>query len=125
MGILDRLRGNVHSGDRELIRLMRRGGEALDTRARETTHYLHFSSEAQANAAAANVPRDMFALEIAAPESNVVDWQVRAIHTILVNEKSITDARRILTPIAEAAGGYYDGWDTDADSALDAKQRVN
>lgn len=39
-----------------------------------------------------------------------------------MNEKSITEARSTLTPIAARAGGYYDGWDTDADAALDAKK---
>ena len=38
---------------------------------------------------------------------------------IIVKIETITTARQTLTPVAEAAGGYYDGWDTYADDALD------
>jgi regulator of RNase E activity RraB len=58
-------------------------------------------------------------VEVVAPGVGIVDWQVRAKHVIIVNEATITAARQSLTPVAEAAGGYYDGWDTYADAALD------
>jgi regulator of RNase E activity RraB len=121
---LDRFRrSDVNQDDRNLINLMLEGGEQLATRPRETTHYLHFESAEQAEIAAEGARAAGFVVETEGPsEERADDWQVQAKHTILVNEETITAARRALTPVAEAAGGYYDGWDTYADEALDSTQ---
>ncbi len=114
-------RSDVNKGDRDLISLMLEGGEQLATRPRETTHYLHFESAEAAQTAADGARAAGFVVETEGPsEERADDWQVQARHTILVNEETITAARRALTPVAEAAGGYYDGWDTYADDALDS-----
>jgi regulator of RNase E activity RraB len=122
---LDRFRrSDVNQDDRNLINLMLEGGEQLATRPRETTHYLHFESAGQAEIAAEGARAAGFVVETEGPsEERADDWQVQAKHTILVNEETITAARRALSPVAEAAGGYYDGWDTYADEALDSMTR--
>jgi regulator of RNase E activity RraB len=119
---MDRFRRtNVNQGDRDLINLMLDGGEQLAARPRETTHYLHFKSAEAARIAADGARAAGFVVEMEGPsEERADDWQVQAKHTILVNEETITADRRALTPVAEAAGGYYDGWDTYADAALDS-----
>lgn len=119
-GLFDRFRNtDVHPGDRQLIGHMRQAGQRLATRERETTHYLHFTSDADAQRAATDARAGGFDVEVEAPGDGLVDWQVRARHTILVEEGTITAARRTLTRIAESAGGHYDGWDAFADEALD------
>lgn len=86
---LDRFRKSaVHQGDRDLIRLMLEGGEQLGTRERETSHYLHFESADAAEAAAIGARAAGFSVEVEGPGEDRDDWQVRAIHTILVNEGS-------------------------------------
>ena len=116
-------RDDVDPDDRELIRLMLDGGEKLASRARETTHYLHFDDDGAARTAAEDAHGAGYDVEIVAPGDGIEDWQVRASHTILVEERVITDARRTLTAIASDAGGRYDGWDTYADEALDEMGR--
>ena len=119
---VDRVRGSdVNQGDRDLIRMMLDGGEQLATRPRETTHYLHFQIAAAARVAADASKTAGFVVDTEEPGDERNDWQVQAKHTILVTEQTITAARRTLTPIAEAAGGYYDAWDTYADAALDER----
>ena len=119
---MDRFRrGDVNKDDRDLINMMLDGGEHLATRPRETTHYLHFESAKSAQTAADGARAAGFFVETEGPsEERADDWQVQVKHTILVNEETITAARRALTPVAETAGGYYDGWDTYADAALDS-----
>jgi regulator of RNase E activity RraB len=118
----DRFRGSdVNQGDRDLIRMMLDGGEQLATRPRETTHYLHFQTAAAAQVAADASKTAGFVVDTEGPGDERDDWQVQAKHTILVTEQTITAARQTLTPVAEAAGGYYDGWDTYADAALDQR----
>jgi Regulator of ribonuclease activity B len=119
-GFLDRFRrSDVDSGDRELIRLMLDEGEQLGTRPRETTHYLHFESARAADEAVTQARAAGFMVEVGGPDEGRDDWQVRASHTIIVNESTITTARRRLTGVALDAGGLYDGWDTYSDEALD------
>ena len=119
-GFLDRFRrSDVDPGDRDLIRLMLDEGEQLGTRPRETTHYLHFETAQAADIAASKARVAGFRVEIGGPEDEREDWQVRASHTIIVDEQTITMARGTLTPVARDAGGFYDGWDTYADAALD------
>jgi regulator of RNase E activity RraB len=115
---------DVDPDDRELIRLMLQAGEKLASRPRETTHYLHFQDETAARRARLGAQAAGFEVELVAPGDGIVDWQLRASHTIIVDEPSITAARRALTPVAEQAGGRYDGWDTYADDALD-QMRLN
>jgi regulator of RNase E activity RraB len=119
---MDRFRRNdVNLDDRDLINLMLEGGEQLATRPRETAHYMHFESVEPARIAADGARAAGFVVEMEGPsEERADDWQVQAKHNILVNEETITAARRTLTAVAEAAGGYYDGWDTYADEALDS-----
>jgi hypothetical protein len=119
-GFLDRFgHAEVDSGDRDLIRLMLDEGEQLGTRPRETTHYLHFETAEAADEAASPARAAGFTIEIGGPDEGREDWQVRASHTIIVSERTITAARGILTEVAQDAGGLYDGWDTYADAALD------
>ena len=116
---LDRFRGSdVNPGDRELIQHMLRAGQELNTRPRETTHYLHFNEPEAAQEAAEGAAAAGYDAEVVGPDG-LVDWQVRARHTITVNEEAITAARRRLTAVAEEAGGVYDGWDTYSGEALD------
>jgi regulator of RNase E activity RraB len=123
-GFLDRFRrSDVNEGDRDLIKLMLDGGEQLATRPRETTHYLHFQSAQSAQIAGREAAAAGFEVETEGPEDRD-DWQVRAKHTILVNEQTITVARRALTAVAEGADGYYDGWAPYADAALDEGVRL-
>lgn len=118
---MDRFRGrDVNKADRDLIQLMLERGEQLATRPRETTHYLHFKSAVSARIAAERAQGAGFSVSTEGPGNDRDDWQVQAKHTILVNEETITKARRALTSVAEASGGYYDGWDTYADASLDS-----
>jgi regulator of RNase E activity RraB len=112
-------RSDVFEGDRDLIKHMLDDGQQLATRPRETTHYLHFATHDAALGAADKAQALGFDIDIEGPEGRRDFWQVLAKHTILVTEETITTARRTLTPVAEAAGGVYDGWDTYADEALD------
>ena len=112
-------RRDVNPGDRELIRHMLRAGEKLGTRSRETTHYLHFHDERAARRGAEGAKAAGYVVEVVPPGDGIIDWQVRASHTILVDEPTITDARATLTTVAANAQGRYDGWDTYADAALD------
>ncbi len=114
----------VDPADKMLIAHMRAGGEKLSSQARETTHYLNFDSQSAARQAAELAAAQGFAAEVAGPGDGVDHWAVHAIHTILVGEDSISSARRVLTEIAEQAGGVYDGWDTYSDAAI-AKMRHN
>lgn len=104
--------------DRDLIKLMTDGGEQLATRPRETTHYLHFSDSSSAARAAEGARSAGFSAVIEGPEERD-DWQVQARHVIVVDLPAITTARGVLSDVADKAGGYYDGWDTYADAALD------
>jgi regulator of RNase E activity RraB len=116
---LRRFRGeDVNPGDRDLIKLMTDGGEQLATRPRETTHYLHFEDSGSAARAAEGARSAGFTVLIEGPEERD-DWQVQARHVIIVDLPTITTARGVLTELADKAGGYYDGWDTYADAALD------
>ena len=119
-GFLDQFRRrDVNPDDRDLIQIMLDEGEQLGTRPRETTHYLHFQEGDAASLAADGATAAGFQVQVGGPEEDRDDWQVRASHTIIVDEQAITAARRTLTKVAEDAGGYYDGWDTYADAALD------
>jgi hypothetical protein len=119
LNVLRRTKG-VFQGDRDLIDLMLDAGEKLATRPRETTHYLHFASKPAA-VEVADAARSLgFQVDVEGPEAGRNDFQVQARHTILVTIEAITAARLALTPVAESAGGVYDGWDTYADDALEA-----
>lgn len=126
MDFLRRLRGGdgAHPGDRLLIRQMKNLGQQLDTLERETTHYLYFGTQLAADKAASAAEAADFQTVTIAPGDGVEAWSVRAVHTIPVSEARITEARRILTAIANDAGGEYDGWDTDSDEAV-AERRKN
>jgi regulator of RNase E activity RraB len=120
VGIFDRLRGkNLDPGDKIVIDQMRRAGQKLDSVPRPTEHHLLFESEATATAAA-RAARDLgYAVTVDHEEA---EWEVSATHTIIVNEKAITAARRQLTGVAEQNGGDYDGWDALSDSAVEGSQ---
>lgn len=109
----------VDPGDRAVIQHMLKSGEKLSTRPRETTHYLLFEDETSARHAGTGVAGAGFRAEVTPPGDGLPHWRVEAFHTIIVDENSITAARKALTAVAHQAGGAYDGWDTYADAALD------
>ena len=74
------------------------------------SHYLYFSSETDAKAAAAALADD-FTAEVSPPGGGVKEWEVLATQTVALNARALNDLTIRLSAIAEHSHGTYDGWE--------------
>ncbi|SEG59850.1 Regulator of ribonuclease activity B [Bryocella elongata] len=104
-----------YEGDLAVLAQLKARGANL-TRERHIVHYLYFATVAGRAEAAAQLKTHHY-------ETRVGDTTAEGDHpymlvaerTGLVNETEITRERRLLSSIAEANGGDYDGWEAALD----------
>jgi hypothetical protein len=92
-----------------LVRRLRSVGADL-TRPRPIAHFLEFTREADARAAAAEIEAGGYGVTVAAEESGT--WSVRAEGTRVVDESTVTVYRPWFERIAAGHDGEYDGWES-------------
>ena len=93
----------------EVLRQMLEDGDDL-TQPRDIRFFLVFGDEAQAGAFAVQAA-DVPDLAIAAPEVDDEGiWVVAATRRMPASHAGITSLERLLATLADAYGGYPDGW---------------
>ena len=92
---------------RTLNRLEKAGSDL--SKPHEMEFFLYFPDEASANAAAADVREQGFAVEVR-PAAEGTDWLCFAVKTMVPDNEDIVTIGRGFHAIAGAHGGEYDGW---------------
>jgi hypothetical protein len=81
------------------------------TRERHVVHYLYFTDDVARAAAEGSLRENGYATRHGANASGDKPRSLIAERNGLVNERMIEEERQLLSGIAEANGGEYDGWE--------------
>jgi hypothetical protein len=85
------------------------------SRERHVVHYLYFTDDAGRASVELSLRENHYATRHGADASGDKPRSLIAERTGLVNEKIVEEERRLLSGIAEANGGEYDGWEAALD----------
>jgi hypothetical protein len=132
MGILDKLRDlppwkrkgyevldkfnsrDPHEGDQRVLAQMLGYGADL-TRERHVVHYLYFPDNITRASAQDKLDREGYETRHGIDSQGALPKSLIAERTGIVNDDVVNQERELLTNIAEADGGDYDGWEAALD----------
>jgi len=132
MGMLDKLRdlspwkrkgykvldkfnsSDPHEGDQKVLAQMLGYGADL-TRERHVVHYLYFPDNITRAAAQDKLDKEGYETRHGIDSGGVRPKSLIAERTGIVNDDVLDKERELLTNIAEADGGDYDGWEAALD----------
>lgn len=119
MGLLDRIRrrrppGTKAEADRLVLRQLASRGADL-TRTRHVVHFLYFTGEGAARAAAEEIANGGYETTVTPPDEGIEEWSVRAEGHRVVDTTTVSGFRAWFERVAGAHGGEYDGWEAAAE----------
>lgn len=94
--------------DLETLNRLEEAGSDL-SKPHEMEFFLYFPDEVSANAAAADIRKQGFAVEVWPPKDGS-EWLCFATKTMVPTYEDIVAIGREFNTIAESYGGEYDGW---------------
>lgn len=97
--------------DKKVIDLMNSLGSKV-TESRPVHFYFYFPTEMTAQTFAKRLKGMQFSTEIISP-MNDEHWLCLAERTMIPNSDILEGLRKLLSPLSENLGGYYDGWETE------------
>jgi|SRR5215469_14398463 len=101
-------------GDRAVLAHMAARGVDF-SRERHVIHYLYFGDDSRRSTAEIALRENNYITRYGADYSDDKPKSLIAERNGLVNEKIVAEERRLLSAIAEASGGEYDGWEAALD----------
>ena len=118
MSFLDRIRNKgrpktPQEADALAIRQLAGRGADL-SKPRHVIHFLYFTSEAAARAAAAMIDQASWTTAVKPPDATIEEWSVRADGQRIVGAETISAFRTWFERVAAEHGGEYDGWEAAA-----------
>lgn len=118
MGLLDRIRfGGAPKTPQEAdsLALRQLAGHGADfTKPRHIIHFVLFTDEASARAAAAAIEAGAWTATVEPPTERVAEWSVKADGHRTVDPDTVAVFRSWFEGVASAHGGEYDGWEAAA-----------
>jgi hypothetical protein len=99
------------SPDAKTLKALAEAGSDLK-KPHEINHWLYFSSEADARAAAADLSAAGFSIESVALSTDSKQWRVLALKTIVPTLANVENTSSYLERLAQRHRGDYDGWET-------------
>ncbi len=107
----------AEDGDGSTLDALARAGSNLAS-VHRIEFYLYFPTRASADAAAAQLRQETFAVEVTPAESSE-DWLCLATLPMRPELAPLRAWRERMTALAEAGGGAYDGWGTEVEDGRD------
>jgi len=118
MRFLDRIRNQgepTTPQEADTLALRQLAGRGADlAKPRHVIHFLYFSREADARAAAATIDGASWTAAVTPPDDTIAEWSVRADGQRVVGAETIAAFRAWFERVATEHGGEYDGWEAAA-----------
>jgi hypothetical protein len=99
------------SPDAETLRELAKAGSDL-TKPHDIRHWLYFSTEVDAKAAAKELQATAFSLASIAHSSSDAEWRLLAQQTMVPSLPNVEKTSATLEALARHHHGEYDGWET-------------
>jgi uncharacterized membrane-anchored protein len=116
LSFLDRIRKQPKTPqEADALALRHLAGRGADlARPRHVIHFLYFSSEANARAAAAAIDEASWTTVVNPPDEAIAEWSVRADSQRIVGAETVAAFRTWFERVAAEHEGEYDGWEAAA-----------
>ena len=118
MRFLDRIRNQgapKTPQEADTLALRQLAGRGADlSKPRHMIHFLYFSREADAHAAAATIDQASWTAAVNPPDDTIAEWSVRVDGQRVVGAETIAAFRVWFERVATEHGGEYDGWEAAA-----------
>lgn len=101
----------ILSPDAKTLKALADAGSDL-AKPHEINHWLYFSDEASARAAADELASTGFTVDSVEKRPDANQWRVLALKTVIPSLSVVEDTSAFLEELAQRHHGEYDGWET-------------